>query len=242
MLSFALYSIVGMAALFILPYYFPKKELVAVSASYDFGFNNSAGIMILFLLCLGLTVHAWLFRRKSYQNIITKHNADLHKIFGICLFLQIIFCLTVWFIMRYTYGMIEATYFITRIHELDIGRKLYSQTDFAYGALMLYIPLLIHRISGLSLQDAYFTSWTLMQCVGFYWFYCVISRFNIDKSAKKIIFIAIFIMTLPVSAGMNYVFFRFITPYMALLFLHDKEDMPPPPQSYILRILCYAIH
>lgn len=242
MVLFALYSIIGMTAAFIIPYYFPRTELVAASASYDFGFNNSVGILILFLVCLGLVVYSWLFRKDYNKNIFIKHNSDIDRVFKICMLIQIILCLVLWFIIRYANGMGESEVFISNIRETEAGRKLYTQTEFPYGALLLYIPYFLRKISGLSINDAYFLSWTFMQCIGFYWFYKIIIRFNIDSTIKKVIFITIFILTLPMNSGINYTFFRFITPYAILLFLQDKEDMSfPPIVHFIYLVLCNSL-
>lgn len=238
---FVVYSIAGMLALFFLPYHFPYKQILATSTSVDYGFNNQVGVIILFILSLGLVLYAWLVSVQDknvavkYGELISPKNDNvLDGIFKKCMSFQVIFCLFLWVLIRHTLGMNESAYFFRRLHDLIMGEKLYLKIDFSYGALLLYVPMLLYKFfslfSTIKIQDAYSISLLFMQCLSFYWFYKIMSRIRIEACTKKIIFITLFIITLPLSTGMNYILFRFITPYAALFYLlYDKNMTPPPP-------------
>lgn len=233
---FAVYSVAGMLALFFVPYYFPHKNISAVSTSIDYGFNNQAGILILFLLSLGLVLYAWLSRQDTnpvkYSEIISSESDHvLDKAFKVYMTIQILFCLMLCILLRNTLGMNESAYFFTRLHDVIMGRKLYVEVDFAYGALLLYIPMLLYKFLslfvGIRIMDAYSVSLMIMQCVSFYWLYKIMSRLKIEALTKKIIFVALFIATLPYSTGYNYILFRFVPPYVLLFYMNDRSAPPP---------------
>ncbi len=223
--TIALFSIITTLMIFILPFYIPpfKKN---VSFSYDYQFNNLVAVILLYLSLL----IALIYSLRYYKYQLLKNNIDglfdsiasnkfqiknYYIISGI--FLCIVFC---FYILGADYGYGEANYFLLRIDKINLGQLPYKDFEYAYGALLLYFPVLICKAFSLPTVEAYYLSYAIFNCVGLYFLYYVLDSFNTNIKTKRIAFYAIAIACVPFNLGVNYTLFRFITPFACILFIN----------------------
>jgi hypothetical protein len=225
-----LFIIVSLACIFTVPYFIPLNQ-IAISASYDYGFNNRAGMFLLALFSLIVIFVSFFYSKKDRLHVdIFVNNFPkifLNKLFFGVVGFTFIGCSILWFILgRDSYGIIESGYFIPRIYDISLGKAIYRDFDFAYGPLLLYIPYFIYKLFSflrISISDGYIIALMINQILGLYFLYYVLVFFNLNIKKKNRIFIIIAIISFPTSIGLNYTLFRFISPFFCLAFLQQIE-------------------
>lgn len=209
-----LLGLLGAIAAFTVPYIFPSSA-VSVSASYDYGFNNKIGVLILAFTSL-VILYISFKGNTNTGNVyfFVKTDESLKRTFLWLLVIEILLCVFVWFCTGHTFGVGESGFFLPKLNDLIHGRKLYTEIDFPYGSLLLYIPAAFYYVMPfLGVQGAYFLAFTIANCVGFYLLYNLLCSINFDKKVKIWLLVGVFLIGgKPISAGMNYSFIRFVPP------------------------------
>jgi hypothetical protein len=225
-----LFIFVFLMCIFTVPYLFPSNQ-IAISASYDYGFNNRVGMLLLALFSLIVIFVSFFYSEKGKLHVdIFVDNFPgivLNKVFLSVVGFTFIGCSILWIILgRESYGITESGYFIPRIYDISWGRVVYRDFDFAYGPLLLYIPYFIYRLFsflGITISDGYIITLMINQILGLYFLFYVLTFFNLSGKEKDRIFIIIAIISFPASVGLNYTLFRFIFPFFCLVFLQRIE-------------------
>lgn len=205
-----LFALCSLAAVFYIPYYVPQSP--STSDSWIFGYDNRSGILIL-LVCVGIGV-SWT-RGMNLQLPEPVPSRPLPKtLLLIVLGIGVFACISVCRSSGIYGGFGESNYEINRLWLLTQGKRPYIDFEYAYGPLLLYGPLALHRICHLSLQSAYYLFYPLTVLAGFVAFFQVVSRSNFPSPSKWSIFLVLCIPSLQAlsSGGTNYTFFRFALP------------------------------
>ena len=220
-------AVVGYLSSFVVPYFFPPT--ISVSASYDYGFNNKIGIII--IVVTSFIVSCISFKqapslKDNFFCVERRYDEGFKKVFLWLQIFEVLFCFVIWFCIGHTYGVSESGFFLPKLNDLFHGRKLYTEIDFPYGALLLYIPMVFYYIMPfLGLQGSYFLSFTAVNCLGFYLLYKILEKVNLDEKTKIWLLISIFFIAgRPISAGMNYTLFRFLPPFYFLYKINSNID------------------
>ncbi len=220
-----IFTAIVFLSVFLLPFYIPRK-VPAVSASYDYQFNN---IISVIALCLSLLIGS-IFFYKHYDKEI--HLLQVEKLFvtnietqlsiknAFILFFIHSFAILCLYLLNANYGYAEGNYFLLRIDRLSLGQEPYKDFEYAYGILLIYLPKIITDLFHFPTSVAgYYISLIFLNTIGIYFLYYVLNSFNVDKTKKRIIFFSIGLACIPLTLGMNYILIRFITPIACLFFL-----------------------
>jgi hypothetical protein len=138
---------ITITCVFTIPYLFPPNQ-ISISASYDYGFNNRVGIIMLALASLLILVFSFLWVNPNkieidFFNDLTKR-VTLNKTFFIGVVFTIIGCGVLRYILgKDSYGIGESGYFIPRIHDITSGKTIYKDFDFIPGPIFLYFPYFV---------------------------------------------------------------------------------------------------
>ncbi len=221
----SIFTVFVFLSVFVLPFYIPRR-IPAVSASYDYQFNNTVSVIS---LCLSLFIGS-IFFYKYYSKKIQL--LQVEKLFADYIYNELsiknafilffihsfpILCL---YLLDANYGYSEGNYFLMRIDRLSLGQEPYKDFEYAYGVLLIYLPKIITDLFHFPSSVAgYYISLTLLNTFGIYFLYYVINSFNVDKRKKRIIFFSIGLACIPLSLGMNYILVRFITPVASIIVL-----------------------
>ena len=220
-----IFSVIVFLAVFVLPFYIPRK-VPAVSASYDYQFNNTISVIA---LCLALFIGSILFykyydkriQHLQLEKLLVSNSANQLSIKNafIVFFIHSFAILCLYLLgANYSYG--EGNYFLLRIDRLSLGQEPYKDFEYAYGVLLIYLPKIITDLFHFSTSvEGYLISLTILNAAGIFFLYHVINAFNIEKKRKRIIFFSIGLACIPLSLGMNYTLFRFVTPIAGIFAL-----------------------
>jgi len=208
----------GAAATLVLPYFVPVSP--AISESYLVGFNNRVcfAVFVVFVLFFswwtegfGLTSPGWemgAYRTKPAVGLLL---GVLTAFLG---------ATTVeWLLVRAHPAMNEAIYLLDRLQQLESGRLPFAEFEFAYGPLLLYVPLLVSRALHMSVSDAYYISWIAEYGVGVAIVYGTVAMLPALRAQKNVIFLLLACSWWagPLSFGCNYTPIRyFLAPLLAL--------------------------
>jgi hypothetical protein len=253
----------GACGVFILPWLVPPAKRV-LSDSYNLGFNNAIAILAVGLTLLALCairmreivssprLAAELARLldNPHAGRLAKRELYLPALWGavVCAFIA-----AWWFLLPYHYFG-EMQTFLPCSELILLGRQPYTQFQFNYGPLLLYLPVWFVRLSGggLGADAGYLISFLLCTLGGFLLLaYCVTPLTPALRPWGFVCLAAPFSLN-ALGMGLNYTALRFATPLAALLALHvwmrDLPDNRPPRLA--LRcglafaagaILCFAI-
>lgn len=208
-------SFLLLVAIFTIPYFFPPTELVA-SMSYDYGFNNTVGLLVVAFSILVLAVLAIVNRDKNYTLIFDEKSSCLPLSAPLVASVVIsLYCIVVaWLCGDYlSYVGGESSYFLPHLYDMKYGKIPYVDFIFYYGPLMIYVPYSIYLIiPGLSILWAYNISLILFSIVGVFMLYQLVNALNLEKSVKMWLFVLLVVFSIPYEIGMNYELLRFVTP------------------------------
>ena len=96
-------------------------------------------------------------------------------------------------------------------------RSLYTQLEFAYGPLLFYPTILLQKLLHCSWPAAYFLSLAAEQSVGLCMLAYVFNRLPMRGVDRQAGFLLMTFGALNPLLGLNYTFFRFLTPFASLL-------------------------
>lgn len=242
----SLIGIIGLFLIFEVPYLFPP-QVMTLSASYDYGFNNTIGIIVLGIVSL-LFVGAGFLSVKDdkYMHIGIHSSAETPLSFSAVvitsgLSIVLVFIL---FLISGDFGFGESQQFILAMERVSIGQQLYKDFDFYYGPLLVYIPYAIYKISYLfegSFKGAYFICLAFLQIAGLFELRYILNAIPIQEDIRKKTFYAIALFTLPFHSGINLILFRFITPAAGMILLKKIGEMNVFIKSITILALSSAV-
>ena len=218
-------AVVFIVVFFTVPYLFPPKQMMK-SMSYDYGFNNQLGVMLVFLSILVFSFIGYL-RKDLGLTIFSNDSVRLSlRYFGVsCLFLFLFF---IWAFLCADLVLDEfndANFFYYHFYEMTYGRIPYKDFAFGYGPLTIYMPYWIFSlIPGISAINAYLISLFFFSILGLYTFFELVNAMNIELKEKKWMFYIGFLVFFPYTLGMNYQAFRFVFPFFALWKCHHMHS------------------
>ena len=213
-------AIVFIVSFFTVPYLFPPKEMVE-SMSYDYGFNNQVGVLLVGLSILVFGTIGYL-RNNINLNIFIKESEKLtfhHFVYGIiiCLIFFVCALLCGEFVLNFN----DSNYFYYHFYEMTLGRIPYKDFAFGYGPLTLYLPYWFYSlVPDISPLHAYVISLSLFHLLGLYGLFELINAMNISRTEKIWMFWIGFMLFFPYTLGMNYQAFRYVFPFWTMWRFH----------------------
>lgn len=243
---------------FVLPFLVPPKPLMGLSAANLAGFNNSVAAIMAAVLGVAVFLVAWRWPRVLHRTtgdvpmdraIETSWYDHMPQMlvwgviagWGVAVFLFGLEIIRLGVRYEYDWG-----YFLDRISaHAEFGRKLYSQMEFAYGPVLLDLPLItkaIFRHMHLSLAGAYLLTLTLETMVGLGLIAYVVDRLPTSRWWKITIFLLTAAGMMVGNMGPNYTFVRF-APQLALLVLIGRTEKVwiAAAWTFLGEILCLGL-
>jgi hypothetical protein len=226
--SFILWSAFGFLAylaVFKLPFLFPPS-VPTLSASYSAGFNNRVASIAAVLF--GITAFAIARRRLEpvHQPCVRAYRVPTGALWMTLLVHGSVLTIASVCVSQSPHSYGEAWYFLNRLDQIAIfGNVPFSDFEFAYGPLLLYLPALVHWIGTplhLSIEWSYYFGLTVLSLTGVYGLFWTVNELIPGRHYKLIVF-GLFALGLNPTMGMNGMYFRFIGPYVALL-LAERFD------------------
>ena len=208
---------------FTVPYLLPPEEIVT-SMSYDYGFNNFVGII---LVCLSILVFGFIgYMRNDLELILfekeTEKLSPRYFWYGASVLMLFFFWSSLcgeWILC-----MPDCSYFLCHIYEMLYGKIPYKDFAFGYGPLTIYLPYYIYKlIPFISIINAYIISVALFHIFGIWCFYEIVNSTNVGKKTKIYLYVLGYFAFFPFGLGMNYQILRFILPFWALLRCHQMS-------------------
>jgi hypothetical protein len=205
---------------FVLPFAVPVPLVHTISASYIAGFNNR--VAILAAAGLGALVLLWRWWRAPSAPTVVDEEAKLTgrtvaiAIVATCLFTAFAGWLVARSHLRY---LADAGYIMEQLEAHgDYGRALYTQLEFAYGPLLFYPASIVHSLLRCSWHVAYFITLALNQAVGVLLLAYSMNALPMRARDRRIAFVLLVAGAVNPLLGLNYTFFRFLTPLATFLF------------------------
>lgn len=213
-------AIVFIVSFFTVPYLFPPKEMVE-SMSYDYGFNNQVGVL---LVGLSILLFGFLgYRSKTYDDVVIIVD-DTEKLSFLTFCYGILFFLVFAFLAFLCGGLLSSndySFFLSHIYEMTYGKIPYKDFAFGYGPLTICLPYLIHSVYPvISVEDAYLISLVLFHSAGLYAIFELVNSLNISLTEKKWMFWSAYLLFFPMTIGVNYQSLRFVLPFWAMWRCH----------------------
>jgi hypothetical protein len=205
----------GLAAIFIVPFWIPVHD--GISVSYIFGFNNKAAIALLLLFALAFGLWS-----RGLGLALPNPAASVDRPFQItgriAVALTLVTCLLVWWASQAAVSR-EGVYFLDRLEMFRMGGRVYRDFIFDYGPLMFYLPVWISRITGASLPNGYFLAWTVQWVFGTWALWKIVAATARGTEHGRTIFLLFwaFWLSALLDCGTNYTPFRFCGSLIAAL-------------------------
>lgn len=212
-------------ALFTVPFLFPQKDVVQ-SLSYEMGFNNSVGMILLVVASL-LTFCYGIIKAKHTEAIIVfdKEEYGSKKILHI---LQIV-SFSILFILGALFwgveeGVLQAYWPIHYSDAMKYGWVLYEDLHVIYGELQI-LPLHWLRLIGFPAMSAQLLLVAVSSVLCLYFVYDILGVIKIPASEKNAILILAAILFFPYYMGIEgfrYVYTTWL--FLKLIFLSAKNN------------------
>jgi hypothetical protein len=204
--------------IFYLPYFVPQKP--TASASYLFGFNNRAAVVLLLVFSVGFAV--W---KKGYGIEFQPVGGETkvsRKVLAICLAIQMAGCLAMVSLVGALGGLFESAYEIDRIGLLGQGKLPYVDFEWPFGVSFVYGPLWLARVLHCGPAGGYYVFWIAASVGGVALLAAVINRLDYPTPRKTSIFVFFFVALLPavVGMGVHYTWLRYMAPLYCILEVH----------------------
>jgi hypothetical protein len=207
---------------FVFPFFFPPTN-VSPSVSYTVGFSNRvAEVAAAFVACLTFLI-AWRFRLYPRTTPHRDARPTPRYILALCLAACAAFnAFSGWLLARTNLTVIDARYFLESLDDvIRYHLRIYSGFNFAYGPLLLYIPIWIHTILApfrIGTQGAYYTALVLMQCLGLLMLHATLRALQVPRSLRIPAFILFTLTALNPVLGLNYTPIRSLLPFSTLIY------------------------
>lgn len=238
---------IGLICLFIIfevPYLFPQS-VRTISASYDYGFNNTIGILLLIMACGIFATLGFFWTKKNTELKFFDANPSSAQISQreilVTSFVSLLL-ISLLFLVSGTYGFGESTQFLQAMERISIGQKLYVDFDFYYGPILAFGPYLIYKIGQLvnfEYKTAYFITLAIFQVISLIELRFILNSISLRSGLARKFFYVIVFSTLPFHSGINLILFRFITPVSGFIFLRKKENLSIKWRSAIVLSLSF---
>jgi len=211
----SLFVLVALISIFWVPRFIPMAP--SVSDSYIFGYNNRAGIL---LVVTFLAIGSFLFGRSCDAVPAEDDPAAIpNRVVAVWMLVFLLCAAGVYLLVRGVGGVGDSGYFIYRLKDLAAGKAPYTEFEFAYGPLLLYVPLTLMRVFGLDAETAYYIFLIVSTAAGVWLLAKIIELLDCPAERKKAIFVLFSLLSLPgLLWGVNHFLLRFIPPiYFALI-------------------------
>jgi hypothetical protein len=208
--------------------YVPKLIPLSPSAadSYVFGYNNTVGIALIFILIAGGVVWTKGFNLTFLSSRQPQALSNLTLI--LALIAVLCGCMSMYLFAGRYGGFGESYYLIDRIFLLSQGKVPYRDFEFAYGPGLLYGPLILKHVLPLDICQAYYLFWLINCLLGTLLLFKSVNLVNYPTDAKETIFLLLFFAGLfsIVRMGTNYTFLRFSCPVFFVLVIQRVLNRP----------------
>ncbi len=217
---FVVYTIAALAAIFFFPYYFPLTP--SASASYLFGYNNRAAVLILLILVAAGVIGT----RGLHLRLLAAANSQpiRRKVFLYSLAAVLLVCAALYLLTGRLGGFGESGYEIDRIWLTSIGKRPYIDFEWPFGVISLYVPLAIHRLLSLSIPQAYYIFWCLNCLAGAWLLYEVLNAIDYPSERKTSIYLLLFCgwFLAILNLGTHYSLTRYALPLYFVLLIERR--------------------
>ena len=142
----------------------------------------------------------------------------------------------IWFhAANVTDNYFETYYFTIRLEEMSLGKVPYYDFLFNYGPLLIYLPFLIMKLTGLTAIKAYFLGLASVFVAALYIYYLLVHRLPVPASRKWVIYIAALAFWVPISysTGLHYALLRFLMPIALAFFLPGLLEKSKPWIAFV---------
>ena len=217
--------VVCLTAIFFLPYAFPLKEPV-VGMSYDYGFSNKVGTLLVAVSIVIFGLLGWCSKKKAEPLFVEGKRLPV-KLFWWMAAVSVLCAVFITFCCGEFLAElgIDCVYFLPYLHDLVGGKVPYIDFEFHYGPVFLYLPYAIYLlIPGMTVAWAYTIGLCVLSIIGLYMVFDVLGYFNADLTVKKWLFVMITVMIIPVLMGIQYEMFRFAFPFWCLVRLDRMKS------------------
>ena len=209
-LVFSIYIVLSLAVISYVPKLIPQTPTAA--DSYLFGYNNTAGIVLILILIAGGVV--WTkglnltFLASGQSKVLSNVTLMLALAAVLC------GCVSMYLFAGRHGGFGESFYLIDRIFLLSNGKTPYRDFEFAYGPGLLYGPLILKYFLPLDISQAYYLFWLANCLLGTLLLFKSVNLVDYPTDSKETIFLLLFFAGLfsIVRMGTNYTFLRFSCP------------------------------
>ena len=228
-LRLTVFFLVAALLIFVLPFAVPPQGIASVSVSYLAGFNNrvavfaAAGLSVAVFLFYGWTrrgneVSDRLSRaeglREGFVGAVVGVSALLLSLGGWCVATSH---------MRY---LGDAGYIIEQSTvRQEYGRALYTGIEFAYGPLLLLPQVWLSDLLHCSMTAAYFAVLVVESSLGLLMLAYVLNALPIRPSLRNAGLVLLALGAITPHLGLNYTYFRFASPFAALLFATKERGL-----------------
>ena len=229
---YVLILIAASYTIFVLPYYYPSREIVD-STSYAMGFNNKVSV-IACLSVIALISLKMLAGGRILEDAgsifpaagVDDRPAHMGKtaLYAITVITVAIMILLYWAI-PFIGGYGEARYFFRRFEMiLYYSQVPYKEIEFAYGPALVYIPIALFKVAQwmtVPLELVYLLIFLAMTVLGLWLLYYIVDNFQCDAQYRVIIFVLYAVCFFNISFGLQYTSVRYVLPLAAILWLHN---------------------
>ncbi|WP_260705545.1 hypothetical protein [Edaphobacter flagellatus] len=210
-----LYVCAALAMIFYAPTQFANRY--EISDSYIFGYNNRVGILLLviFAFCTGLL--AWAARCRF--SVVGVSDRVGRGVFWGSMLVAALLCVAMYVLTARSGSYGESVYLLDRLGLAAQGQRPYRDFEFAYGAAFLYGPLLLSKLLGLTVVNAYYLFWLMNVLAGVWLLRVIVDGIDYPGRHRSAIFLLLFPLLLmgEVTTGINYAGLRFFAgPALAL--------------------------
>lgn len=215
-----IYGCISAFLVFYIPTVVPGRPVSA--ESYIFGYNNRVGFVLFIVL---ISVGA-IFSRKLNLQFASVDCSDqvTKKTLWVCMAIALVLCVAMYVLTARIGGFGESTYLINRIELGSHGLHPYGDYEYAYGAFLIYAPILFSRTMHISIPNAYYLFWILTVVGGVWMLAAVINGIDYASKHKNTIFLLLYIFMLSaiITTGANYSGFRFLSAPLFGLIVYRK--------------------
>ena len=219
-----LFAVACVAAILYVPYFVPQAPVA--SASYVFGYNNRAAVVLLVVFC------AWgaIWKKGCGLKLLPAGRPAKmpRSVLWVCLAIRLAACVAMVPLVGRAGGFAESHYDIDRIWLLAQGKTPYVGFEWPFGALLLYGPLWLGHLLRCGIGGGYYVFWTAASVGGVAILYAIIDRLDYATTRKTSIFLLLFVTFLPSVLGMgaHYTLLRFATPFYCILVVYGMAAEP----------------
>lgn len=207
---------------FVFPFFFPPTDL-SPSSAYAVGFNNRvAEVATAFVACLTFLI-AWRFRLYPRTTPHRDARPTPRYLLALCLAAAAAFnAFSGWLLARINLTDPDPLYFLESMDDvIRYHLHIYSGFNFAYGPLLLYVPIWIHTLLTpfhIGTQGAYYTALVLMQCLGLLMLHATLRALQVPRNLRITAFILFTLAALNPVLGLNYTLIRSLLPFSTLIY------------------------